>query len=273
MQNGFARTAVCVRRCSSGSRLARRRRTEPRPGPRVGATLDPRATPSLAGSFLAGPFRQRLRDMDAGWPISTAAPGCAIPATSRLIAQAFHYQLAAGRKDEGFASASASCASIPTTVWRGDVLAHLRSIRDDGFSRALQLLRLDAPGAAGDLTSTGTILGAWAHHALGDTDEALRVLDRLRGAGMVRDLPRFPRRLIATGPTAGRRRWRRLEAAHRLDPNALRVGEAFARQSGAGGPAAAGEPRSCAGSRRALPTTRSWPRSAPSSPAISRSSR
>ncbi len=128
--------------------------------------------------------------------------------------------------DEGFASAERILRIDPDNRLARHVLA-IRSIRDDGFSRALQLLRLDAPGAAGDLT--GTILGAWAHHALGDTDEALRVLDRLRGAEWYAIFRDFHGGLIADRANRRPEALRRLEAAHRLDPNALRVGEAFAR--------------------------------------------
>jgi tetratricopeptide (TPR) repeat protein len=184
----------------------------------------PRLT-SLSGSVLAARHASVIRDMDAAAAFFEAAR-LRDPQNAELLAQAFHYQLGSGRLDEAFRTAERVLRVDTENRLARHVLA-IQALRDGGFSRALQLLRLETPAAAGDLT--GSILGAWAHHALGDTDEALKVLDRLRGAEWYAIFRDFHAGLMADRAQRRPEASRRFEAAFKLDQSALRVAEGYAR--------------------------------------------
>lgn len=181
--------------------------------------------PSLAGSFLAGRAAVSSRDLDSAANFFARA----LQRDARnpeLLARTFVLKLAAGEIEEAI--------ELATRVTRSDSndrLARLvlaaKAVSDRRFRSAVQTLRLADRGNVSDIT--GALVGAWAAQGLGETDEALGILERLRGADWYNIFRDFHAGLIAD--VAGRRAeaGRRLAAAHAADPNALRIVEAYAR--------------------------------------------
>jgi tetratricopeptide (TPR) repeat protein len=181
--------------------------------------------PSLAGSFLAGRAAVNSRDLDSAANFFARA----LQRDSRnpeLLARTFVLKLAAGEIEEGVELASRVIRADGNDRLARLVLA-IKAITDRRFRSAVQTLRLAERGNVSDIT--GALVGAWAAHGLGETDEAFGILERLRGADWYNIFRDFHAGLIADA--AGRRAeaGRRLAAAHAADPNALRIVEAYAR--------------------------------------------
>jgi tetratricopeptide (TPR) repeat protein len=181
--------------------------------------------PSLSGSYLAGRTAAASKDLEgaAGFLARAQQREDRNPA---LLARAFGLKVAAGDMTNAI--------ELGQRVLRSDAndrLARLvlatRSVRDRRFRGAITTLRLGERGNVSDIT--GGLIAAWAAQGAGDTDEAFAILNRLRGAEWYNIFRDFHAGLIAD--IAGRRAeaGRRFAAAHRADPNALRIVEAYAR--------------------------------------------
>jgi tetratricopeptide (TPR) repeat protein len=207
--------AVAQQRLAPTSQAEQRR-----PGPVGRITL-----PSLAGSYLAGRTAANGKDLDGAADFFSRALQ-RDPRNPELLARTFVLRLASGDVDE-----AAELANRVTRADGNDRLARLvlavRAVRERRWRPAIQQLRLGDRGNIQDIT--GGLLAAWAAQGAGETDEAFAILDRLRGAEWYNIFRDFHAGLIADA--AGRRAeaGRRLAAAHRADPNALRIVEAYAR--------------------------------------------
>jgi tetratricopeptide (TPR) repeat protein len=211
--------------------------------------------PSASGAYLAGRTAAVVKDFEA----AAEQFGRALardPRNPELLARTFVLRLAAGRIDEAL-----DLAQRATRIESNDRLARLvvsvRSIRDRRFRAALQALRLGERGNLQDITAG--LVGAWAAHGAGDTDEALALLERVRGADWYNVFRDYHGGLIAD--LAGRRAEasRRLASAYQADRNALRIVEAYARHL-----ARSGE------RDRALEVTDSFLARVPNNPVITR---
>jgi tetratricopeptide (TPR) repeat protein len=180
---------------------------------------------SPSGSYLAARHAGMQRDAGAASAYYRAALK-ADPKNSELLERAFLSILVDGEVDE-----AVKLAERLVQLDRAHRMARLtlgvRGIKQKQFQAARQHLAQSVRGPIADLTAV--LLTAWTSHASGETRAAIESIDKLAGpdwyaifkdlhAGLILDL-------AANRKDAGKR----LERAHKLDPNALRAVEAYGR--------------------------------------------
>jgi tetratricopeptide (TPR) repeat protein len=192
---------------------------------------DPKATGSvempttLAGTYLAARYANATKDMGAAAQFFAEALS-EDPGNPFLMERAFTLLIADGRIREALPVAEQLIARD-----RGARLARLtlgvEAMRTQRWERARTQIRAGAQGPLGDLTSA--ILIAWAHYGQGNIDDALSTLERLSGPDWYATFKQYHAGLIAD--LAGRRAdaLKRFAQAHKADPDALRVTDAYAR--------------------------------------------
>ena len=180
---------------------------------------------SQSGNYLAARQANVIRDAASAAAYYRAALK-ADPKNSDLLELAFYAELAGGNVDE-----AVKLAERIVVVDRNNRNAHLvlgvRSLKQKQYKVARTQLALSMRGPITDLT--GTLLTAWTLAGMNDVHGAIDAIDRLTGpdwymifkdlhAGLILDL-------AGNKKEAGKR----LEAAYKLDPTALRVSEAYGR--------------------------------------------
>jgi tetratricopeptide (TPR) repeat protein len=180
---------------------------------------------SPSGSYLAARHAGMQRDAGAASAYYRAALK-ADPKNGELLERAFLSILVDGEVDE-----AVKLAERLVQVDRAHRMARLtlgvRSLKQKQFQPARQHLAQSVRGPIADLTAV--LLTAWTSYGSGETRAAIEGIDKLAGpdwyaifkdlhAGLILDL-------------AGNRKeaGKRLERAHKLDPNALRAVEAYGR--------------------------------------------
>jgi tetratricopeptide (TPR) repeat protein len=183
------------------------------------------ARTSPAGNYLAARFAGSSRDMAAAAAYYRAALR-ADPRNEDLIERTFLVVLANGAVEEAM-----PLAERLSTIDRNQRVARLalavRALKRGQNAQARSQLAQSMRGPIADLTAT--LLSAWATAGAGDVKGAIDSIDRLQGpdwyivfkdlhAGLILDL-------------AGQRKeaGKRLERAYRLDSNAIRAVDAYAR--------------------------------------------
>jgi tetratricopeptide (TPR) repeat protein len=183
------------------------------------------ARTSPAGNYLAARFAGSSRDMAAAAAYYRAALR-ADPRNEDLIERTFLVVLANGAVEEAM-----PLAERLSTIDRNQRVARLalavRALKRGQNAQARSQLAQSMRGPIADLTAT--LLSAWATAGTGDVKGAIDSIDRLQGpdwyivfkdlhAGLILDL-------------AGQRKeaGKRLERAYRLDSNAIRAVDAYAR--------------------------------------------
>lgn len=180
---------------------------------------------SLSGNYLAARYANATRDMSAAARFFSEALGDD-PGNAFLLERAFTLLIADGRVREAMPLAEQLIARD-----RGARLARLAlgidALKAGRWERARTQIRAGAQGPLGDLTAA--IINAWTQFGQGSPAEALASLDKLNGPDWYSTFKNYHGGLIAD--LAGKRdeALKRLEAAHKGDPNALRVTDAYAR--------------------------------------------
>jgi tetratricopeptide (TPR) repeat protein len=109
----------------------------------------------------------------------------------------------------------------------------VRAIKRGQFANARTHLSQSVRGPVADLT--GALVGAWAQQGAGDAKGAIETLDRLAGPDWYAIFKNLHGGLILDAAGQRRDAGARLKEAHRLDNNALRTVEAYARWSSRSG--------------------------------------
>ncbi len=178
---------------------------------------------SPSGSYLAARHAGVQRDAAAASAYFRAALK-ADPRNSELLERAFLSVLSEGDVEE-----AVKLAERVVQLDRNDRIARLvlgvRALKQKNYQVARQNLTQSIRGPITDLAAT--LLTGWAMVGAGDTKGAVEAIDKLQGAdwyalfkdlhtGMILDL-------------AGQKReaGRRFDRAHKLDPSALRLVEAY----------------------------------------------
>ncbi|OQW51624.1 tetratricopeptide repeat protein [Candidatus Raskinella chloraquaticus] len=199
---------------------------------------------TLSGTYLAARSAAAAQDVAAAAQFFDSAYRID-PANNELLARAFLLRLSAG--DIGRASELATLVMErdPSDRLSRLVLA-VRSMRNQRYASAQSILSSGDKG--GDVDITAGLLAAWAAQGAGQTQEALTILTKLKGAefydvfrdyhgGLINDVA--ARRTESAKGADDKRRdevsqlraeaSRRIAAAYRADPYGLRLMEAQAR--------------------------------------------
>lgn len=180
---------------------------------------------SLSGNYLAARYANATRDMGAAARYFSEALSID-PGNPYLLERAFTLLVADGRVREAMPLAEQLVGRD-----RNSRLARLTlgidALKSARWERARTHIRAGSQGPLGDLTAA--VLNAWSQVGQGSPAEALATLDKLSGPDWYATFKNYHGGLIAD--VAGRRdeALKRLEAAHKGDPNALRVTDAYAR--------------------------------------------
>jgi tetratricopeptide (TPR) repeat protein len=180
---------------------------------------------SLSGNYLAARHANAQRDVNAAAQYYRAALR-ADPRNSELLERTFLSLLSDGEVDD-----AVRLAEKVVQIDRGNRIARLvlgvRALKNKQYSQARQHLSQSVRGPIADLTAS--LLSAWTLVGTSDLRGGIDAVDRLAGPEWY---PLF--KDLHTGlmsDLAGNRKeaQKRLERAHKLDPNALRVVMAYAR--------------------------------------------
>lgn len=180
---------------------------------------------SLSGNYLAGRLAGSLRDIENAATYFREALA-SDPGNPLLIERAFPLLLADGRMREAL-----PLAQRIVNRDKGNQFARL-ALGVDALKRG-QLDRARGHFAAipsrpiTDLVVT--ILTGWTQTAQGDVDGALKTVDRLNGPGLYGVFKNFHSGLMADVGGRKAEAGKRLAAAYKSDPDALRVTDAQAR--------------------------------------------
>jgi len=180
---------------------------------------------SPSGSYLAARHAGMQRDAGAASAYYRAALK-ADPKNGELLERAFLSILVDGEIDEAVKLAE-RLVQLDRSHRMARLTLGVRSLKQKQFQAARQHLAQSVRGPIADLTAV--LLTAWTSYGSGETRVAIEGIDKLAGpdwyaifkdlhAGLILDL-------------AGNRKeaGKRLERAHKLDPNALRAVEAYGR--------------------------------------------
>jgi len=180
-----------------------------------------RVTPS--GNYLAARQANILRDSAAASAYYRAALRTN-PRNPELLELTFYSVLAGGDIDEAVKLADRLLA-VDKNNRNTRLVLGARAIKQKNYSAAKTQLSQAARGPITDLIAT--LMAAWAQYGVGDPKGAVATIDKLNGpdwygifkdlhAGQILDL-------------AGQRKeaGKRFESAYKLDPNALRVVQAY----------------------------------------------
>ncbi len=180
-----------------------------------------RVTPS--GNYLAGRQANILRDSAAASAYYRAALR-SDPKNTEILELAFYSVLAEGDIEEAVKLADRLLA-IDKNNRNTRLVLGARAIKQKNYAVARTQLSQAARGPITDLIAT--LMSAWAQYGAGDAKGAIATIDKLTGpdwygifkdlhAGQILDL-------------AGQRKeaGKRFESAYKLDPNALRVVQAY----------------------------------------------
>jgi tetratricopeptide (TPR) repeat protein len=183
------------------------------------------ARTSPAGNYLAARYAGSSRDMAAAAAYYRAALR-ADPKNEDLMERTFLSVLANGAVEEAM-----PLAERLSTVDRNQRIARLalavRALKRNQNAPARTLLVQSMRGPIADLTAT--LLSAWATAGAGDVKGAIDSIDRLQGPDWYLVFKDLHAGLILE--LAGQRKeaGKRLERAYRLDSNAIRTVDAYAR--------------------------------------------
>lgn len=179
---------------------------------------------SPSGNYLAARHASAQRDAGAAATYYRAALK-ADPKNTELLDRAFVSVLAEGDVDE-----AAELADRVLKNDRNDRVARLvvgiRALKQKHYGTARQNFAQSVRGPVTDLTAA--MLTAWAYYGANDSRKAVETLDKLAGPDWYDLFKDLHAGLILDA--AGKRKdaAKRLERAHKLDNNALRVVEAYA---------------------------------------------
>ncbi len=220
----FRRAAIIVIAAGAGALPAELAAQTPNPfdAPRV----------SKSGSYLAARHAGAQRDASTAAAYYRAALK-ADPKNSELLERTFLAVLTDGEVEE-----AARLAERLIQSDRGHRIARLvlgvRGIKTKQYPAARQHLAQSVRGPIADLTAT--LLTAWTLHGAGETKGAIEAIDRLTGPEWYAIFKELHAGLIQDLANNKKEAGIRLERAHKLDPNALRAVEAYARWASRHGP-------------------------------------
>lgn len=187
----------------------------------------PRATEetSLWGTYLAARSASAAKDLDTAAQFFSDALQ-RDPHNAELLARAFVLRIAAGQIDEAIPLAQ-QVMRVDAADRLGRLVLAVKAIKDKRFRTAVSNLKISDHGNISDIT--GGLIAAWASQGAGDTNDAFAILDRIKGTELYDIFRDYHAGLLAE--LAGRQpeAAKRLAAAYKADPNALRVMEAYAR--------------------------------------------
>jgi tetratricopeptide (TPR) repeat protein len=185
----------------------------------------PQDIPGLtaAGAYLAARHAGRMRDAGAAAEFYREALA-RDPKNTELLDRAFLSLVIDGNISEAVKFAE-RVVHADRNDRVGRLVLGVHALKEKHYGTARRDLNHSVRGPITDLT--GTLLAAWAEYGAGDVRQAVATIDKLSGpdwytifkdlhAGMMLDLAGHKKQ-------AGKR----LEAAYKLDPSALRVVEAY----------------------------------------------
>ncbi|MEJ1157831.1 tetratricopeptide repeat protein [Prosthecomicrobium sp. N25] len=180
---------------------------------------------SLSGNYLAGRLAGSLKDIESAASYFREALS-SDPGNQVLIERAFPLLLADGRIREAL-----PLATRIVNRDKGNQLARMTlgvdALKRGQFDRARSQFSQMATRPLTDLTAA--ILTGWTFTAQGDVDQALKTVDRLSGPEWYGVFKNFHSGLMAELGNRKAESVKRLAAAYKADPNALRVTDAQAR--------------------------------------------
>jgi tetratricopeptide (TPR) repeat protein len=178
---------------------------------------------SSSGSYLAARHAGAQRDASA----AAAYFRSALRADSRnpeLLERAFLSVLADGDVEE-----AVRLAERVVQVDKNDRVARLvlgvRALKQKNYQVARQQLTQSVRGPITDLAAT--LLNGWTMYGSGDAKGAVETIDRLQGADWYALFKDLHAGMILDAAGQRREAGRRLDRAHKLDPTALRLVEAY----------------------------------------------
>jgi tetratricopeptide (TPR) repeat protein len=190
-----------------------------------GPTTQELARTSPAGNYLAAREANVTRDAASAAAYYRATLK-ADPKNSDLLELAFYAELAGGDVDE-----AVKLAERILQVDKNNRNAHLvlgvRALKLKQYQNARQQFTQSMRGPIADLT--GALLVAWTQAGLNDSRGAIETIDRLTGPDWYAIFKDLHAGLILDMAGNKKEAGKRLEAAYKLDPTALRVAEAYGR--------------------------------------------
>lgn len=214
----FRRAAIIVVAAGAGSLPIELAAQTPNPS-------DAASRVSKSGSYLAARHAGAQRDASTAAAYYRAALR-ADPKNNELLERTFLAVLT-----DGDAEDAARLAERLIQNDRGHRIARLvlgvRSIKTKQYAAARQHLAQSVRGPIADLTAT--LLTAWTLQGAGETKSAIEAIDRLTGPEWYAIFKELHAGLIQDLANNKKEAGKRLERAHKLDANALRAVDAYAR--------------------------------------------
>ncbi|MEM1049779.1 MAG: tetratricopeptide repeat protein [Pseudomonadota bacterium] len=197
------------------------------PDPALATTPDKPAdyVKTFSGSYLAARVAQSNRDLSNASVFFQKALE-SDPDNLHLLEQAFSLSLAGGEMDKALAFAEKLLEADRENRFARLALG-IQAIKERSFTGATSQFNRALDAASSELTAS--LLAAWAKLGAKKPDEALAMIDGLKGPEWYRIFQTFHGGMIAE--LAGRKDEanRRLAAAYELDSGAIRIVEAYAR--------------------------------------------
>ncbi len=194
----------------------------PSPRPSTPSVRDMTRT-SPTGNYLAARHADAQRDAAAASAFFRAALRTD-PRNAELLERAFLATLAEGDIDEGI-----RLAERIIQIDRSDRVARLvlglRALKQKQYSLARQQFALSTRGQVSDLT--GTLLTAWAQAGANDVRGAVDTIDKLTGQDWYPLFKELHAGLIYDLASMKKEAGKRYEHAYQLNPNSLRLVEAY----------------------------------------------
>ncbi|MEP9376552.1 tetratricopeptide repeat protein [Aquabacter sp. CN5-332] len=189
------------------------------------ADYPPITDPTVAGSYLAARLAGSERDTDAAVAYLRALLKMD-PRNEEVMERAFFAMLVDGDVDD-----SVPLAERMVKLDRSHRIARLvlatRAIKKGDYQRARTNLSLSVRGPIGDLTAT--LLAAWTMLGSGNAKAGVDMIDRLQGPDWYAAFKDLNAGLILDAAGMKKEAGKRLEAAMKFDPSAVRSVDAYGR--------------------------------------------
>lgn len=189
------------------------------------ADYPPITDPTVAGSYLAARLAGSERDTDAAVAYLRALLKMD-PRNEEVMERAFFAMLVDGDVDD-----AVPLAERMVKLDRSHRIARLvlatRAIKKSDYQRARTNLSLSVRGPIGDLTAT--LLAAWTMLGSGNAKAGVDMIDRLQGPDWYAAFKDLNAGLILDAAGMKKEAGKRLEAAMKFDPSAVRAVDAYAR--------------------------------------------
>jgi tetratricopeptide (TPR) repeat protein len=180
---------------------------------------------SLSGAYLAARTADQEKDMSGAAALYSAAVKMD-PENLFLLERALVTSAASGELDQAVGYARDLLARAPTSHAARLIIA-VDQMRGGKHAEAIEMLSDPGAGVLADLTSA--LLIAWARFGQGEVDRALEDLTALEGEDWYEPFKLLHSGYLSLASGRTGEAIRLLEKARELDPNAVRITEAYAR--------------------------------------------